>query len=1074
MSQHEPYLSVVVAARNDDHGGNLLRRMQTFVNSFIGQCKRHSLNAELVLVEWNPPPERPPLARAIQWPSDLGPCQVRIITVPQQVHRRYKHAEALPLYQMIAKNAGIRRARGRFILATNIDIIFSDELIRFLAEERLEIGKMYRLDRHDVMSDVPVDASVDEQLAYCRSHLIRANMREGTFDLTPDGLRALAKQDVADQDSGINFGPGWFAPYQFGDSPLHRWASNDAELVVRPPMEGRRVLTFEMEPGPSVGYKPFVLQVMDRAGSVVAETTVEGRMTVPLNLPFNGEQREVFRFHVVGGGLLLRNDPHILNFRVLRCAWAEPEEASSEGDHAQRSELPQRDPQVSTKWTSLWTKPLARRAETEQDIVAEGSGLVLGAGWHSSELAGRKAFRWVEDAAELIVFTPEGPPRSVVAKVQPGPAVGFRRSILRVRDHAGQLVASAVVDKLKQVEISLPWFPGRIQVFSIALESDGPRLPTPGDPRTLTFRVFRLEWSAKEPAPWDFRNHDNQDVAGPEVGVRWGIAWSLPERDSNGELFRWARNDAEILLRAPEATAAVLRLELEPGPGVGFGPFELQVRDGRGQVVATGLVRGRQVVHLPLALWAGRSHVFSLWAEPSEPFLASDPRTPVFRLLQCGWAPEPADVLSPGQGLALGAGWSELHVEGGAHFRRAQEGAQLLVRSAPLSGQAIGLDVEPEPAIGADALNLEVRNTAGETLASVLVCTRQLIQFALPQQPDWTNTLTLHLGRRGAAVPQLRVFRLEWTGRDRRRLCVLNFHSPATPTPRHDILPPKSNIALGKGWYLAERRQNETFRWALSDAEIIIRGQGERLGTLCLEIEPGPSVGWKPFLLHVLDASGEAVYTATIDGRKALQIALHVPITGSWVYRLHAEGGDLPLVDDPRILSFRVFQLSWTPASAQPPRGDSPPAEAHETEVVCPEDLHLNACGDFTLLAREHWFDLRGYPEFDLYSFNLDSVLCYAAHYSGARQEMLEDPMRIYHIEHGAGSGWTPEGQAKLFERLRAKGISHIEWPEMCIWATQMRRLKAPMIFNKENWGLADAELRETVLSKESRSDTTP
>src|SRR5215831_17249706 len=101
MSDTRPYLSVVVAARNDDHGGNLLGRMQTFVNAFISQCKRHGLDAELLFVEWNPPGDRQPLARSLQWPLDRGPCRVRIITVPESLHRRYKNAEALPLYQMI-------------------------------------------------------------------------------------------------------------------------------------------------------------------------------------------------------------------------------------------------------------------------------------------------------------------------------------------------------------------------------------------------------------------------------------------------------------------------------------------------------------------------------------------------------------------------------------------------------------------------------------------------------------------------------------------------------------------------------------------------------------------------------------------------------------------------------------------------------------------------------------------------------------------------------------------------------------------------------------------------------------
>ena len=53
---------------------------------------------------------------------------------------------------------------------------------------------------------------------------------------------------------------------------------------------------------------------------------------------------------------------------------------------------------------------------------------------------------------------------------------------------------------------------------------------------------------------------------------------------------------------------------------------------------------------------------------------------------------------------------------------------------------------------------------------------------------------------------------------------------------------------------------------------------------------------------------------------------------------------------------------------------------------------------------------------------NIDSLFCWTAHHGGAREEMLEDPMRIYHIEHGTGSGWTPEGEQKLFERITAKG----------------------------------------------------
>jgi len=187
-----PYLSVVVTSRNDDHGGDLLRRMQIFVDGLLEQCRRHRLDAELILVEWNPPPDRPRLAEALRWPRSLVPGRVRVIEVPYARHRRFRHSEVLPLFQMIAKNVGIRRARGRFVLATNVDVLFSDELMRFLASRGLDSDRMYRIDRYDAMSNVPFPAGLDEQLAFCGTHLLRVNTGEGTFRVEPDGRRLRA------------------------------------------------------------------------------------------------------------------------------------------------------------------------------------------------------------------------------------------------------------------------------------------------------------------------------------------------------------------------------------------------------------------------------------------------------------------------------------------------------------------------------------------------------------------------------------------------------------------------------------------------------------------------------------------------------------------------------------------------------------------------------------------------------------------------------------------------------------------------------------------------------------------
>ena len=186
----DPYLSVVVTARNDNHGGDLLGRAQLFVESLMDQCNRHDLSAELILVEWNPPQDRPSLADAIHWPggeSSQHRCAVRVMTVPQEIHARFDHHEALPLFQMIAKNVGIRRAHGTFILATNIDILLTEPLIKFIADRRLRRHDLYRCDRHDVEPHPPVHLSPREKLDWCAAHVTRINERVGsTSTITGD------------------------------------------------------------------------------------------------------------------------------------------------------------------------------------------------------------------------------------------------------------------------------------------------------------------------------------------------------------------------------------------------------------------------------------------------------------------------------------------------------------------------------------------------------------------------------------------------------------------------------------------------------------------------------------------------------------------------------------------------------------------------------------------------------------------------------------------------------------------------------------------------------------------------
>jgi hypothetical protein len=184
-------LSFVMTARNDDHGEGFLRRMQVCVQSLLEQLRLYRMNAELVIVEWNPPEDRPLLSRALRRPSETNPVSIRFLQVPHHLHRTFKHSDQLPLLQMRAKNVGIRRAKGEFVAVTNADILFSERLMRFLASRRLQTGRMYRVDRLDVPDHLSADWSLQERLQYCNQNVLRRHNRYATVHDPQSWLKRL-------------------------------------------------------------------------------------------------------------------------------------------------------------------------------------------------------------------------------------------------------------------------------------------------------------------------------------------------------------------------------------------------------------------------------------------------------------------------------------------------------------------------------------------------------------------------------------------------------------------------------------------------------------------------------------------------------------------------------------------------------------------------------------------------------------------------------------------------------------------------------------------------------------------
>jgi len=159
----------------------MLRRLGVFIDALLELAERHRLDGELIVVEWNPP-DGPRLHEVLKLRNSSDHLSIRFIEVPHALHARIPHSGTIPLFQMIAKNVGIRRARGHYIIATNQDILFSDGLIGLLANGPLDDHSLYRIDRYDVPAEVPVGVPIDDQIAWCNKNAIRVHRRYGSFD----------------------------------------------------------------------------------------------------------------------------------------------------------------------------------------------------------------------------------------------------------------------------------------------------------------------------------------------------------------------------------------------------------------------------------------------------------------------------------------------------------------------------------------------------------------------------------------------------------------------------------------------------------------------------------------------------------------------------------------------------------------------------------------------------------------------------------------------------------------------------------------------------------------------------
>jgi hypothetical protein len=146
-----PYISFVIYGRNDGYVPNYIKRVTRATALLADQLERAGVDAEIIISEWNPPPDRPLLLEVVELPKVSKHVSIWGLVVGPEHHAGFAGSRERGFHGGEAANVGIRRARGRFIVPKSSDTFFSNQTIERIARRDIDVDTMYRVCRHDVV-----------------------------------------------------------------------------------------------------------------------------------------------------------------------------------------------------------------------------------------------------------------------------------------------------------------------------------------------------------------------------------------------------------------------------------------------------------------------------------------------------------------------------------------------------------------------------------------------------------------------------------------------------------------------------------------------------------------------------------------------------------------------------------------------------------------------------------------------------------------------------------------------------------------------------------------------------------
>ena len=226
------------------------------------------------------------------------------------------------------------------------------------------------------------------------------------------------------------------------------------------------------------------------------------------------------------------------------------------------------------------------------------------------------------------------------------------------------------------------------------------------------------------------------DIVPESHDVALGAGWYPPET-YRGLVFRWVENDAVLHVASLRPVHHTLRIVVEPGPGVGLGPFELSLRDADGGEIGKTIVSSKQVIKFSLPPESPRVFSLTLHAEGGGQASPNDPRVLNFRLFEIA-IDRIADVF-PAWAVAA-KGFYPLETHAGSVFRWVSGDASVAVHRS--HGGVLTFDAESGPGLDSKPFTLHVIGPDGSDLCATEIASRTTVVVPL-DRVDGAASLTL-------------------------------------------------------------------------------------------------------------------------------------------------------------------------------------------------------------------------------------------------------------------------------------------------------------------------------------------